>query len=365
MNAKNEITGWQLFFIIVQTQIGIAILAMPTDISKVAKHDAWISMLLAGLLIQLVLLTYFFLLMKYPENTYFDMIEKCLGKFIGRTIAVLYLAYFMYVMVISLNGFEQVITSWIFEETPKWVVLLLYIIPAVYLARESVVILARFKMLISFLIPVLVFSLFWVYLSNPQYLYLFPIGGTGTDSIIKGVQPAIFALIGFEAFLFFGSYVKRDKAKNLKIASFGTLFVTVFYIFVIVTTQIFFYVDEMIIVPYPVLYIMKALEFTVVQRIDLIFLTIWMMIACSSFTSYLFLGANTLGRVFNQEKHTKMVYLIIIIVYGISFFPETETEVAEWTDLLMKISILFSIAIPFVILLISLFKKKNRKEQSA
>ncbi|TDL34818.1 hypothetical protein E2R51_03600 [Jeotgalibacillus sp. S-D1] len=361
MNAKNEITGMQLFFIIVQTQIGVGILSMPTDIGKIAKQDAWISMMLAGITVQIIVLLYMFLLSKFPEDTYYGMVNKCFGSIFGKLIMFAYIIYFLSVLVVSMTGFYQIIASWIFFETPKWVILLLFAVPAVYMARENVVLLARFKMLISFLLPLLFVILSWVYF-HPQFLYLLPVGGTGTQAILEGIKPAIFALMGFEAYLFFGYYVKMNRKKELRKAAFATAFVTSFYVFTIITTQVFFYIEELIIVPYPVLYIMKALEFTLLERIDLIFLTIWMIIALSSFISFLFLAANTLEQFFSKGKHTLMVYISIVISYIAALLPTSISSMDKLTSILLSTSLVFTAAIPLITLLLSFIRKLPGKD---
>ncbi|MDG5470557.1 GerAB/ArcD/ProY family transporter [Jeotgalibacillus sp. ET6] len=364
MNAKNEITGWQLFFLIVQTQVGVGILSMPSDIGKVAKQDAWISMVLAGVLVQIIILLYIFLLSRFPEDTYFGIVNFCFGSILGKIIMSTYLLYFIGVLVASLTNFHHIIATWIFTDTPKWVIMLLFSIPAVYMARENIVLIARFKMLISFMLPILIFVLGWVYI-QPQFLYLLPIGGSGLNAIIAGIKPAIFALMGFEAFLFFAFYVKTDRKKELRKGALATAFVTTFYVFTIITTQVFFYIKEIIVVPYPVLYIMKALKFTILERIDLVFITVWMVIALSSFISFLFIAGNTMEQLLSKQKHTKMVYFIMVMAFLGALIPTSMLEMKEFMEVLLPGSLIFTVAIPILTMIISLFKKSSQKEKSA
>ncbi|KIL47972.1 GerAB/ArcD/ProY family transporter [Jeotgalibacillus campisalis] len=364
MNAKNEITGWQLFFLIVQTQVGVGILSMPSDIGKVAKQDAWISMMLAGILVQLIILMYIFLLSKFPEDTYYGIVNLCFGTIVGKVIMSTYLLYFIGVLIASMTSFHHTIATWIFTDTPKWIILLLFSIPAIYMARENIVLIARFKMLISFLLPILIFVLAWVYI-QPQFLYLLPIGGSGVSAIISGIKPAIFSLMGFEAFLFFAFYVKTDRKKELRKGALATAFVTSFYAFTIITTQVFFHIKELIVVPYPVLYIMKALKFTILERIDLLFITIWMVIALSSFISYLYISANTMEQLLSKKNHTKMVYIVMVFAFFGSLVPSSLLEMKTFMQVLLPVSLIFTVAIPFLTMIVSFFKKSAKKEKSA
>ncbi|WP_227395349.1 GerAB/ArcD/ProY family transporter [Jeotgalibacillus aurantiacus] len=360
MNEKNEISGWQLFFLIVQTQIGVGALSMPADISIESGHDAWISLVIAGVLMQILILFYFWMMTTAGDMSYFEITKKAFGRIVGKCLIALYSIYFIYVVIVSNISFIKVISEWIYMDTPRWVLMILFLLPAVYLVRGHVSTIARFSMLVSFFLPILVFILLFVY-TQPEFLYLLPVGGEGIENILKGLKPALFALLGFEAFLYFSSYVKKDRKKELKKATYATLFVFIFYLFLIITTQVFFYVDEIKIIPYPVLYIMKALSFVIVDRIDLLFLTFWMVIAATSLMNYLFISSQAVRNVFLLKDHANAVVIIALLVLFISSIPKTKADIKEWTDVLLYLSVVFTIFLPLITFI--LFRLRRRIEK--
>ncbi len=52
MNEKS-ITLNQMFFVIIQAQVGISLLSIPFKAHKYAKGNAWISVIIAGLIVQI------------------------------------------------------------------------------------------------------------------------------------------------------------------------------------------------------------------------------------------------------------------------------------------------------------------------
>lgn len=60
-------TKTQLLFFIIQTQIGVGILSLPYSVFQRAKQDGWMSILLAGLVVQLLILL-FWMLAKDSRN---------------------------------------------------------------------------------------------------------------------------------------------------------------------------------------------------------------------------------------------------------------------------------------------------------
>jgi amino acid permease len=63
---------FQLFGFILQTQIGIGLLAFPYELHKASGVDGWISLLLAGGIIQLLLLAYIALCGRFPNRNLFE-----------------------------------------------------------------------------------------------------------------------------------------------------------------------------------------------------------------------------------------------------------------------------------------------------
>ncbi|WP_374992171.1 GerAB/ArcD/ProY family transporter [Paenibacillus sp. LHD-38] len=91
---NSTINRSQLFFLIIKTQIGIGLLSLPSKIQSSAKGDAWISVLVAGAAIQLLLIVYWQLLKKYPNHTLSEITVRVFGAYIGKTLNLIYYVFF-------------------------------------------------------------------------------------------------------------------------------------------------------------------------------------------------------------------------------------------------------------------------------
>ncbi|MBM7579112.1 GerAB/ArcD/ProY family transporter [Jeotgalibacillus terrae] len=360
MQIKNEVTGWQLFYLVVQTQVGIGVLSMQKDISIVSRHDAWISLAIGGILIQLLLMVFLWLLLRAGEVDYFILLEKAFGQIIGKLLAACYLAYFIYILLVSNLSFTKVISEWIYMDTPRWILMLLFLIPAMYCASGKVVHIARFSMLVSIILPVLVMLLIPVY-STPNYTHFFPIGSEGAGQILKGLEATLLAYIGFESFLYFSKYVRSNREKELKKAAFSTLFVTVFYLFLLISTQVYFHIEELVIVPYAVLYILKSLSFVIVDRIDLIFLSLWIVIALTSFVNFLFIASNESKNLFHLKSHKRPIIFIVFAVFVTSLFIKEKQDIIGVQTALPAVAIIFTVILPLGTLCFYLLFRKEKE----
>ncbi|MBM7577355.1 GerAB/ArcD/ProY family transporter [Jeotgalibacillus terrae] len=356
---KNSITGWQFCFLTLQTQMGMSALSMPSLIANKAGQDAWISMILGGLIVQVIILMYMWLIVRCKNSSYFDFLAIVFGKVIGKFLLLLTILYIIFIMILVTASYQQLITDWINIYTPGWIIVLLLLIPSLYLSIDSISLIARFSMLISFLIPVLLIVVLFVY-AEPQFFYLLPIGSEGLDSIIKGVIPAIAALSGFEMILFTSHFLKGNKLAGLKKGMIGSGLVTLIYIYLIISVQIFFYIDELKIVPYPVLYIMKALSLMIIDRIDILFLTFWIIISTAVCVNYLFVAGISMQSLFNLQAHRHMIMVTItsIMIFIGSIFIDSKIEITEIQNQLFEVGVGLVVLIPFLTLIFSLITKR-------
>nr|WP_168413016.1 GerAB/ArcD/ProY family transporter [Bacillus salacetis] len=185
MNS-NKVTKGQLFMLLLQTQIGIGILSLPYDVSQKAESDGWISILISGAVIEILMIMYLFLFIKGKVDSFHSLIQSLLGKWMGSLINSLYFLYFLTIAMLILTLFNEIIDIWVLPRTPNWIIAFMFVILGFYLGRETLQILARFNVLAA---PVLVIMFFLVSyaLKDAEFLYMFPLGAAG----IKILQPPV------------------------------------------------------------------------------------------------------------------------------------------------------------------------------
>ncbi|MEH6940137.1 GerAB/ArcD/ProY family transporter, partial [Bacillus sp. JJ664] len=92
------ISNKHLFFLILFTQFGISITSLPNTIYKKAGHDGWISVLLGGVIIQILLFVYYGLYKQFPNTSFTDYTKILTSSFVGTCINVCYYIYFIFVI---------------------------------------------------------------------------------------------------------------------------------------------------------------------------------------------------------------------------------------------------------------------------
>jgi spore germination protein (amino acid permease) len=338
----------------------VGILSLPYSLFQIAKIDGWISLIIAGILIQFSLVAIWKLCDRFPNLTLFEFQPKILGKNLGLIFNVIYTIHSLFIAILILILYNSIVSKWILFETPSWVIILIMALTGAYFISSSPREIARFFTIVTPLLLILFGFILYAY-TGVHPLYILPIGEMGMRTIFKGSQDAVVALLGFDAALVFLAYTEGERSKKIKVISYASLCVTILYAFIVFTTYMYFNPEEIIIVPEPVLYMLKAFSFSIIERTDLIFLSVWTISVVTSFISYFFFAAKGVQKLFGLKNNKKSAPYLAIICTLIAVIPNDKLEVSTWNKYISLTSLLFCALFPILLLIIAVIRKKEDK----
>lgn len=359
MKVTGRISSVNLFYVLVQTIIGVGLLSLPHQTHHTAGSDGWISILITGFFIQLIVLIIWLLCRKFPNLTLFDFSKVILGKIPGTVINFLYIIYLLtnicYIFII----YADTLNRWILPNTPGWILLLILFVLLIY---GSICKVKNMISLFSFLflfILLLFFITFFVY--NDPYIdvrYLFPIGSSGGWNILKSTKDTFVSFIGYETLLIYFAFMKQPKSiSTMKGAFLAILFVTIFLMYIVIISTVMLSPEEMKFTREPVLYILSAVEIRVLSRLDLIFLSFWGLVVFATIISYSFSASIGISKLIHM-KHKFAVILsgTFVLIVSIIFYYMEITLIEKW---LKHLNLIFGIIIPTLLLLITIIFKRE------
>ena len=100
MKNKTEISLFQLAFILIHAQIGVGVITLPYDVFIKANGDSLILIIIAGIILQIILILYFMLIRRFPSSNLYEIIQKVFGKIIAYIFIVLYCFFYICVGII-------------------------------------------------------------------------------------------------------------------------------------------------------------------------------------------------------------------------------------------------------------------------
>ncbi|PEJ54517.1 hypothetical protein CN692_19480 [Bacillus sp. AFS002410] len=347
------INNKHLFYLMIFTQFGSGMIGMPNNIYNIAGHDGWISCLIGGVFVQILLFLYYRLYKKFPSKSFTDYTKIITNPFIGTCINICYYLYFVYVVIVVSLRFSDIITIWIFPKSPSWLILILFLLTAYQIANKDLQTIARTYILCSFILIFYILLLIYAY-KDIHFGSVLPIGQSSISKIGSGSYWSFIEMLGFEIFLFITPSFQNSNKKIMTL-TFANIFNTLLCTFTIFTSYIRLSNKENSYIIDPILYIFKTYHSKMVESLDTIYLSLCTIQICATIVTYLYIISESVHkRLFVIVKsRNSILFTIILIVFA--FYPLISLRVIKREDIVHfgnYLDPVFIIMIPFLLLLI-------------
>ncbi|MCA1054241.1 spore germination protein [Rossellomorea aquimaris] len=364
MSKTGSLTNVQIFFLIVQTQVGFGILTLPNTLQRTSKGDGWMSVLLAGAVIQLIILILWMLMRRFPHFIYTEITTFLLGKVAGTLVNLLIYLYFIVAASFILLEFSTVIKEHLLLNTPYWIIGLIMMLTCTYLAISDIRIIARFFVLISILI-LFKFGFSFFSFTLPMNLHhILPLGSSGFKEIVLGGKDCLLSILGFEIMLFLYPHASKKGTTFLKVSSWANVFVTGLTAYFVILCIMIFSQPALKEIKYPVIYFLRPLHFQMIDRLDLLFVTIWIIPLAVSIVIFLYVTSKCLNMY--KGKHHHLILMNSTLVFVIYLIAKKDPDSQRLYSIVLEyISYAVVFTIPCLLLLISYLFKKHGKEISS
>ncbi|KWX86572.1 hypothetical protein AMQ83_18175 [Paenibacillus riograndensis] len=344
-NQKEQITASQAFVIVSKSMIGTGIVVLPRGISEeVGTPDAWISVVLSGLLAMLAGYVIVKLSQRFPNHTIYQYSQVVAGKLLGKGLAIFLSLYYILGSGYALRFMGEVVHMYLLDETPIEVIMIVFLSLGTYLTVGGINPIARLTelflpLVILFLLVLILFSLKDVELDNIR-----PVLGEGVLPVLKGIKPSIFSFAGFEIMLIFTALMKEPR-KAMKSVLGGIALVIPLYTLVVVIAIATLSVDEVKTVTWPTMSVAMNIELPggFFERFESLFSVLWVISMYTSFVLYQYAASLGLGQIF-RKKHQAFTYACLPVIYLVAMFPSDLNSVFSVGDFLGK-TVLFITAI--------------------
>jgi spore germination protein (amino acid permease) len=345
----NDITLMQFIFMIHGAQLGIGILSLPAILAKSAGTDGWISLLIGWAIAVLASLLIIQVMKKHPENTLYDIIPCYFGKVVGGVINICIICYFAFAFFTCFYASILIMKLEMLTKTPTPLVVLLFLIPTYTIVRNHVRVLSRYAELTFWGLS----WLFLVYikpLSDAHWLNLLPILKEGWKPVMGAVKLTGLSFLGFETAFILYPFLKhkKDAVKGVIIANTLTL---VEYMIIILTCFIFFSPDDIISYRFPVIKMIKTIEFRFLDRVDIVILVAYLFMLSKVWMFYLYCSMFGTIQILGKQDHKLHLIIMLTGMFLVSmFYTPSNGQIDFFMDLFGKLGSYFAFAFPLFLL---------------
>jgi spore germination protein (amino acid permease) len=349
-NGKTEISLVQYILTISGVQVGFGLLTLPRELEQAAGTDGWISLLIGWAITTLVSVCVVKIMSKHPGDTLIDVLTRYMGKWIGNAGMVIWILYSLLAFLSLTFSVVLVIRTWILPKTPSYAIVLLLIIPTYMLIRGGVRIISRYAFFVFFFTLWMPFLLLMP-LKDAHWVYLLPIIKEGWMPVFYAAKTTVLAFLGFEFAFILYPYLKQKQSavKGIVIANLITLVV---YLQITLTCFVYFSPDEISEFVWPILTLVKPIQFVVLERFEIVFLSFYLFIFSDSAIPYAFSVTDGISRLCKKEDWKVPIYILLAALVMVSFFYRPSIEDTDaWREWWGVVSYFVVYAFPVVFLL--------------
>lgn len=349
-NSFFEITSKQLIFVIVGATIGSGLLTIPRQITELSGQNGWICILFGAL----VPLAYLYLISviykRHPNQTLSDLLTANFGKYIGSLFIITFFLYIVAFEGIVARIACEIVSLYLLPNTPLYIIILLYMLAVYYIMSMGLKVIGRLNELIFYiLLPVLI--IFFIPIPLGNFTNILPIANTDIYSLAKCSLTTGYYFQGIEILLVIYPLVTQ-KNKIFKSGIIAIALITMQFLIVSISCILVFSPDVTQRLLIPGISLLKVANIPVLERLDTLFLILWLPFVLKPVITSGFCGAYSLSKLFNtnaKKYYFLCVTITCILIYIMSLIPQGFVQALEFSSYLGYTFLIVGLFYPLII----------------
>ena len=350
-----------IFFVLTVTTNKI-ILNLPKYIIVKCGSSAWINIIYISIIMLFFVLITIKLFKKFEGNDILDISNYLGGKGLKSFCGIGYIFSYILVSFLVLRDFSETLITIYYSNSPL-IFIMLFIIIGMLLGNKF-----GFKAIIKtnlYIMPIVIFSIlvmFFSSLKNFEFQSLFPILGNGANATFFSGFSNIFAFSGLGYLFLIMPYL--NNCKQFKKISITCIIISSIYLLLSVLCLL-------LVLPYiavtdetnSIYLLTRTLEFgRFFQRIDALFILLFIMSCLSYLTITLFLILDIFKKITNIKDSKAMSYCFSTLILGLALIPDNISIIRNINYTVLKDFILYFIfGFSTIVLILANIKKKKKE----
>ncbi|USK31320.1 spore germination protein (plasmid) [Bacillus sp. CMF21] len=335
------------------------VLNFQRELAEHAGYNAYISVVLVGISIHLILWMIYKILRSNQEGLDVTAINKtCFGKIAGNIINFAIVLYFYFGAYIKFRAYIEVIQVWVFPSVEMIIICTLLVLLLYYTVSgglRSVTGLSFFGLLISIIHVIPEFSLVLPY-THP--LNLMPLFNHSITDILLSSKSMIYQYMGLEALLLYYPFIKSP-AKSQKWAHLTVFFLTLMYLMIIIITFMYFSEGQLREILWPTLYMLKILEGPVLQRVEYLAISMWLIKMVANISLFLWAACRGMKNVFQIKPRASLIAFLVGFLI-LEYFLK-DPNIFRWIEFYSDVGLYFIYGyIPIMFVVTQIRKNWNK-----
>jgi spore germination protein KB len=364
---KENISLSQLLTLLINFLLGSAIVV---GVGGEAKNDAWLAILLGGLIGMVIIALVHFFVYRFPDKNMFQVFEFCIGRKITIVCTLMYIIYYLYISSRVIRDFGELMATAILPNTPIEMMSLTFCLLMGYIMYLGFEVLARTSEVFTPYIFgfFLLLAIFLFASGSVEFNQIQPILGEGIKPVIKTAftKLAFFPFGEMIAFsVIYASLTNKKYSLRVSIVGVGlaTLLLSTSSLLMIVSLG----VDSVSRSNFPLLSTARVVSIgNFIERIDALVVFIIMLGVFIKGSLFFYAGLKGLEYIFNLPyRYFALPVSMIISLFSILVSVDFADHIQEGIKMVpYYLHFPFQVVLPFILFLLVMWKQRRSKSKS-
>jgi spore germination protein (amino acid permease) len=350
-----------LLFLIHSTQTGVGLLNFQSNIVKGAGQDAWVSVLIVGISIHIIIWIMYYLLKKANNGDIMSLHQQLFGKWLGNILNTFFYVYMLLVITTIIRSYIAVLNTWVFPYFPIWLLSFIMLFVITYL------VIGGFRVITGIcfwgvIIPSLLLLTFYFPLKYAYWTNLLPVFNHSISDYYISSKYCILMYSGPEFLLIYFPFIKNNE-KSQKWAHLSQAYTIILYLFITFVSFAYFSHGQLKHITWPTLMMSKIIRYPFIERFEYVYIFLWLLVILPPCCMALW-GAVRILRESFKFKSRKSVWFSIILIHFMVISLKSKLDVENIGTIMTYITSSFLyvyIPILFIIYMVfQAFKKADR-----
>ncbi|TXC91503.1 GerAB/ArcD/ProY family transporter [Metabacillus litoralis] len=354
-----QVSHFLVFYLIHSLQFGIGVLGFQRIVAEKSGRDAWIAVILSGIMVH-ISLWMIYKILKNSNGNVITLHKELFGKWVGNTLSAILACYFTLVAITVLRTYIEIIEVWMFPDINVWLFSFMFLLLVYYIISGGFRVVTGISFF-GIILPVYLFFTFLFPLQFSDLHNLLPVFNHSLKDLAISTKSMSLTVIGFEALLVFYPFIKNvDKSK--KWAHMAVATSTIIYAVIMIITLIYFSEEQLQKNVWATLTMWKIVEMPFVERFEYIGIANWCLIILPNVCLTLWCASRCLKDSFKfNQKYTLIV--ILLIAFFTNSLSRTREQISLLNDIVGQVGFYLIIGyIPMLFMFTMITRKVKEKK---
>jgi len=350
----------QITFMVSSAIIGVTVLTLPRTAAELAKAGGFIATFITGVLMALVLVIVALLAKRFPNNTVMEYSGEIIGFIPSKILGFVFFLYFINVVSTILRLFCDAVKELLLKNTPLEILIITFLLAAVYLCLNGISSLAKICELFEPLVIVTMLLVILLSLEDFNFEELLPAFKQDISQWLFAVPHLTISYLGFEVLLFAAPYA-QDTGKVVKYGLLGILpsiFIYPLFVGITVGTA---GVEAVARSLYPTIQLARYIKFPggFAERFDIFFMVFWMLGAYTTVSTFVYLSSVSITKLLGLRNYKPFILLIVPVIYVLALLPQNIKEINIFSQYVSYIGLAL-LAVVIVLYILAVIQKRGK-----